>query len=50
VASGTPAKLKAAVGGRTLEDVFIAYTGRGLRDAAEGNARLDVRHLYDRTR
>ena len=50
VASGTPAKLKAAVGGQTLEDVFIAYTGRGLRDAAEGNARLDVRHLYDRTR
>ena len=50
VASGTPAKLKAAVGGQTLEDVFIAYTGRGLRDAAEGSTRLDVRHLYDRTR
>jgi ABC-2 type transport system ATP-binding protein len=50
VASGTPAKLKAAVGGQTLEDVFIAYTGRGLRDAAEGQARLDIRHLYDRTR
>jgi ABC-2 type transport system ATP-binding protein len=50
VASGTPAKLKADVGGRTLEDVFIAYTGRALRDAAEGSTRLDVRHLYDRTR
>jgi ABC-2 type transport system ATP-binding protein len=50
VASGTPAKLKAAVGGQSLEDVFIAYTGRALRDAAGGDARLDVRHLYDRTR
>jgi ABC-2 type transport system ATP-binding protein len=49
VASGSPAELKRDVGGLTLEDVFIAYTGRALRDNAEGDARLDVRHLYDRS-
>jgi ABC-2 type transport system ATP-binding protein len=48
VASGTPAELKREAGCLTLEDVFIAYTGRGLRDAAEGDGRLDVRHFYDR--
>jgi len=36
------------VKGNTLEDVFIEYTGRELRDAADGKRRLDVRHLYDR--
>jgi ABC-2 type transport system ATP-binding protein len=49
VASGSPEELKRAVGGRTLEDVFLAYTGRGLRDNADGDARVDVRHLYDRS-
>ena len=49
VGGGSPAELKRAVGGQTLEEVFIAYTGRALRDAADGDARLDVRHLYDRT-
>ena len=49
VAAGSPAELKREVGGQTLEDVFIAYTGRALRDSAEGDARLDVRHLYDRS-
>ncbi|HEY6360291.1 MAG TPA: ATP-binding cassette domain-containing protein [Vicinamibacterales bacterium] len=49
VASGSPAELKREVGGRTLEDVFIAFTGRALRDAADGDGRLDVRHFYDRT-
>ena len=34
--------------GSTLEDVFIAYTGRELRDAADEKLRMDVRHLYDR--
>jgi ABC-2 type transport system ATP-binding protein len=48
VASGTPAALKQAVGARTLEEVFIAYTGRDLRDAADGPVRPDVRQLYDR--
>ena len=48
VATGTPAELKGEVGGQTLEDVFIAYTGRMLRDSAETAMRLDVRHLYDR--
>ena len=48
VGGGSPSELKRAIGGQSLEDVFIAFTGRGLRDAADGDARLDVRHLYDR--
>ncbi len=36
------------VKGSTLEDVFIEYTGRELRDAADEKRRMDVRHLYDR--
>jgi len=36
------------VKGNTLEDVFIEYTGRELRDAADEKRRMDVRHLYDR--
>jgi ABC-2 type transport system ATP-binding protein len=34
--------------GRTLEDVFIAFTGRDLRDQAGGKPHMDVRHLYER--
>jgi ABC-2 type transport system ATP-binding protein len=34
--------------GSTLEDVFIAYTGRELRDTADEKTRMDVRHLYER--
>jgi ABC-2 type transport system ATP-binding protein len=36
------------VKGSTLEDVFIEYTGRQLRDAADEKRRMEVRHLYDR--
>jgi len=36
------------VKGSTLDDVFVAFTGRDLRDAADEKRRLDVRHLYDR--
>jgi ABC-2 type transport system ATP-binding protein len=50
VAAGAPAELKQQIGGGTLEDVFIAYTGRGLRDSADGDARVDIRHLYERPR
>jgi ABC-2 type transport system ATP-binding protein len=37
-----------AVRGRTLDDVFLHYTGRDLRDAADGKVRRDYTHLYDR--
>jgi ABC-2 type transport system ATP-binding protein len=30
----------------TLDDVFLHYTGRQLRDEAGGGARLDISHLY----
>ncbi len=30
----------------TLDDVFLHYTGRQLRDEAGGGKRLDVSHLY----
>lgn len=30
----------------TLDDVFLHYTGRQLRDEAGGHARLDISHLY----
>jgi ABC-2 type transport system ATP-binding protein len=33
VAEGTPASLRAETGGRTLEDAFIALTGRTVREA-----------------
>lgn len=33
----------------SLEDVYVHYTGRGLRDSADGANRLDVRYLYDRS-
>jgi ABC-2 type transport system ATP-binding protein len=48
VAQGSPARLKAQVGGHTLQDVLIALTGRALRDAADEKQSMDVRHLYDR--
>jgi ABC-2 type transport system ATP-binding protein len=34
------------VSGGTLEDVFVEYTGRDLRDSAKDSAALDVSHLY----
>ena len=37
---------RVSVQGTTLDDVFLHYTGRQLRDAATGDARLDVSHLY----
>ena len=30
----------------TLDDVFLHYTGRQLRDEIGGAARLDIKHLY----
>jgi ABC-2 type transport system ATP-binding protein len=48
VARGSPASLKAHVGGRRLQDVLVALTGRDPRDAAAERHRMDVRHLYDR--
>jgi len=30
----------------TLDDVFLHYTGRQLRDEVGGGARLDITHLY----
>ncbi|MGH9376009.1 MAG: ATP-binding cassette domain-containing protein [Terriglobia bacterium] len=32
----------------TLDDVFVRYTGRQLRDAAQDNPRYDVSFMYDR--
>jgi ABC-2 type transport system ATP-binding protein len=37
-----------AVGGHTLEDVFIECTGRDIRDEVDDKRRLEVRHLYER--
>jgi ABC-2 type transport system ATP-binding protein len=37
---------RVAVQGTTLDDVFLHYTGRQLRDAATGDAKHDVSHLY----
>jgi hypothetical protein len=34
--------------GKTLEDVFIRFTGRDLRDAADQKRRLEIQHLYER--
>jgi ABC-2 type transport system ATP-binding protein len=36
-----------AVRGRTLDDVFLSYTGRDLRDAPDLKARRDYVHLYE---
>jgi ABC-2 type transport system ATP-binding protein len=35
-----------SVQGTTLDDVFLHYTGRQLRDEAQGSKRLDISHLY----
>jgi ABC-2 type transport system ATP-binding protein len=48
VAEGSPGALKADTAGGTLDDVFVQWTGRGLRDGADEKRRLDVRHLYER--
>ena len=48
VVEGSPASLKAEAGAVTLEDVFVQWTGHGLRDGADEKRRLDVRHLYER--
>jgi ABC-2 type transport system ATP-binding protein len=37
---------RVSVQGTTLDDVFLHYTGRQLRDEIAGAARLDVSHLY----
>ncbi|MGB0036334.1 MAG: ATP-binding cassette domain-containing protein [Candidatus Acidiferrales bacterium] len=37
---------KVSVQGTTLDDVFLHYTGRELRDAAHGGAGYDISHLY----
>jgi ABC-2 type transport system ATP-binding protein len=38
---------RVTVQGTTLDDVFLHYTGRQLRDEV-GTARLDISHLYKR--
>jgi ABC-2 type transport system ATP-binding protein len=37
---------RVSVQGTTLDDVFLYYTGRQLRDAAAENVKLDTSHLY----
>jgi ABC-2 type transport system ATP-binding protein len=37
---------RVTVQGTTLDDVFLHYTGRQLRDAVQTGPRLDVTHLY----
>jgi ABC-2 type transport system ATP-binding protein len=37
---------KVSVQSTTLDDVFLHYTGRELRDAAHGGSAFDVSHLY----
>ena len=37
---------KVLVQGTTLDDVFLHYTGRELRDAAAHGAGYDISHLY----
>ena len=41
-AAGTPAELGAGAGVRTLDDAFLALTGRSLDDEADGAAELEV--------
>jgi ABC-2 type transport system ATP-binding protein len=36
--------------GSSLEDVYLRYTGRDLRDAADGKVRREVAHLYESAR
>ena len=37
---------KVTVQSTTLDDVFLHYTGSGLRDAAQGGSSFDISHLY----
>jgi ABC-2 type transport system ATP-binding protein len=37
---------RVSVQGTTLDDVFLHYTGRQLRDEIASGARLDIKHLY----
>ena len=37
---------RVTVQGTTLDDVFLHYTGRQLRDAVQTVPLLDVTHLY----
>lgn len=37
---------KVSVQSTTLDDVFLHYTGSGLRDASDAGARYDIGHLY----
>ena len=37
---------RVSVQGTTLDDVFLYYTGRQLRDAAAETVRRDMSHLY----
>jgi ABC-2 type transport system ATP-binding protein len=37
---------RVTVQGTTLDDVFLHYTGRQLRDEVGAGARLDIKHLY----
>jgi len=37
---------RVSVQGTTLDDVFLYYTGRQLRDAASATVRHDTSHLY----
>ncbi len=37
---------KVTVQSTTLDDVFLYYTGRELRDEAHGAATYDISHLY----
>jgi ABC-2 type transport system ATP-binding protein len=37
---------KVTVQSTTLDDVFLHYTGRQLRDTAQGGGHYDVSHLY----
>jgi ABC-2 type transport system ATP-binding protein len=39
---------RVGVQGTTLDDVFLHYTGRQLRDAAGSAGTYDVSHLYNR--
>ena len=37
---------RVSVQGTTLDDVFLYYTGRQLRDEAADSVKRDVSHLY----
>jgi ABC-type multidrug transport system ATPase subunit len=45
IAEGTAAALRDETGGRTLEDAFIALTGRSIREAEARQAADDDRDL-----